>query len=198
MKCTKCGTDKPKTEEYFQLRTDTGKFRRQCRDCRKKHIDAYNHADIERTRRRNRESYAKYREKNIKRTRQYKLDNSDWWREYMLNYTKKRKRESVEFRIKHNLRSRIRYALLGKNKSKSTMELLGCTIEEFKYHLESQFKDGMSWDNYGRYGWHIDHIRPCSSFDLTNPEQQKECFHYTNLQPLWAEENLKKGDRYDY
>ena len=60
-------------------------------------------------------------------------------------------------------------------------------------HLEAQFKPGMTWDNYGLKGWHVDHIRPCASFDLRDPEQQRRCFHYTNLQPLWAEENLKKG-----
>ncbi len=60
-------------------------------------------------------------------------------------------------------------------------------------HLEKQFKEGMTWENHGLYGWHIDHIIPCASFDLTDLEQQKKCFHYTNLQPLWAKENLIKG-----
>ena len=63
-----------------------------------------------------------------------------------------------------------------------------------KKWIESQFVDGMSWDNHGE--WHIDHIRPCASFDLTDPEQQKECFNYKNLQPLWAKDNLSKGDRF--
>jgi HNH endonuclease. len=54
----------------------------------------------------------------------------------------------------------------------------------------------MSWDNYGRDGWHIDHIRPCASFDLTDPEQQRQCFHYTNLQPLWAADNIRKGAKW--
>ena len=75
----------------------------------------------------------------------------------------------------------------------TTIKLLGCNINELRFYLEGKFIDGMSWDNYGE--WHIDHIRPCASFDLTDPEQQKKCFHYTNLQPLWAEDNLSKGDK---
>lgn len=72
-----------------------------------------------------------------------------------------------------------------------TIKLIGCSIEQLKQHLEKQFKLGMSWFNYGK--WHVDHIKPCASFDLTDIEQQKQCFNYTNLQPLWAEENLVKG-----
>ena len=75
------------------------------------------------------------------------------------------------------------------------MDLVGCTLAELCTHLETQFVDGMSWDN--RKDWHIDHIRPCGSFDLTDPEQQAQCFHYTNLQPLWARDNLEKSDAYD-
>ena len=82
------------------------------------------------------------------------------------------------------------------NKNNPLIYLLGCSIEVARFHLECQFTKGMSWDNYGYNGWHIDHIRPCASFDLTDSEQQKQCFHYTNLQPLWAEDNLKKGDKY--
>jgi hypothetical protein len=89
----------------------------------------------------------------------------------------------------------MRSAMDGRSKSKHTMELLGCSIEEFKIYLEKQFTKGMNWGNYGKKGWHIDHILPCASFDLTDPEQQKKCFHYTNLQPLWAEDNYKKKDK---
>jgi hypothetical protein len=86
----------------------------------------------------------------------------------------------------------MRHALSGKLKISTTKELLGCTLSEFKEYIENQFADGMSWKNYGRYGWHIDHIKPCAAFDLSKPEDQKQCFNYTNLQPLWAEDNLKK------
>ena len=73
--------------------------------------------------------------------------------------------------------------------------MLGCTIEEFRDHLESQLTEGMSWDN--RNEWHIDHIIPCAAFDLEDAEQQKVCFNYRNLQPLWAADNLKKSDSYE-
>ena len=78
---------------------------------------------------------------------------------------------------------------------KRSKELTGADIDVVKAHLERQFVDGMTWENRG--AWHVDHIRPCASFDLTDPEQQRQCFHYTNLQPLWAEDNLAKSDRWD-
>ena len=99
-----------------------------------------------------------------------------------------------------NLRNRIGHALRAANATKSarTIELLGASIEEVRAHLEAQFKLGMTWDNWSFEGWHIDHIKPCASFDLTDPEQQKACFHYSNLQPLWAEDNFSKNDRLDW
>ena len=89
----------------------------------------------------------------------------------------------------------MRQALKNANKSDSTMNLVGCDIDSLRLHLEKLFEDGMNWDNHGE--WHIDHIRPCASFDLTDPEQQRVCFHYTNLQPLWAKDNLSKGDKWE-
>jgi hypothetical protein len=83
----------------------------------------------------------------------------------------------------------------GKRKAKKTEEYLGCTVAECRAHLESLFLSGMSWDNHGE--WHIDHIRPCASFDFNDQEQIKECMHYTNLQPLWAKDNLSKSDTWE-
>jgi hypothetical protein len=110
---------------------------------------------------------------------------------------KERYRNDIQFRITNILRKRIGEVLKNQKtiKSAKTLELLGCSLQEFKGHLHKQFKEGMTWDNYGLYGWHIDHILPCASFDLTDIEQQKKCFHYTNLQPLWAKENLSKGKK---
>lgn len=97
------------------------------------------------------------------------------------------------FRITRCLRTRICAAVkrVGSAKSVKTATLIGCSVVGFKAYLEARFQKGMSWENYGE--WHIDHIRPCASFDLMDPEQQAICFHYTNLQPLWAVDNLRKG-----
>lgn len=95
------------------------------------------------------------------------------------------------FKLIQNLRHRIYNALKRNTKSGHTLELIGCSIENLKLHIESKFKTNMSWSNYG--DWHVDHIRPCSSFDLSKPEEQMKCFYYTNLQPLWKSENRSKG-----
>jgi hypothetical protein len=71
-------------------------------------------------------------------------------------------------------------------------------MERLKKHLESLFEEGMTWENWNREGWHIDHIKPLSSFDLRKEEEQRKAMHYTNLQPLWAEENIKKGNKVDW
>jgi len=116
---------------------------------------------------------------------------------YQRDYRRKRRAEDLEFRIKDILRSRISSAIKNKaNKGKRTLELVGCSMPEFIKYLESKFTEGMSWENYGYYGWHIDHIRPCASFNLLNEDEQKKCFHYTNLQPLWAIDNRKKWSKY--
>lgn len=116
--------------------------------------------------------------------------------EYHRNYRRQRQARDPAFRTLLLLRRRLRHAVKsqGTKKSSSTLNLAGCSPQKLRYHLESQFTDGMSWDNQGK--WHIDHIRPCKSFDLTDPEQQRKCFHYTNLQPLWAIDNLRKGARF--
>lgn len=104
-------------------------------------------------------------------------------------------------KIKTNLRLRLKKIIKAIQKKEKIdickrNEMLGCPVMDLKHHLEQQFTLGMSWENYGTL-WHIDHIRPCSSFDLTDVEEQKRMNHFTNLQPLWAEENRKKGDTYE-
>lgn len=108
---------------------------------------------------------------------------------------KRRRKADINYRITINLRSRLRNALLNGVKAGRTLELIGCTIEQLRHHLESKFQTGMSWTNYGVRGWHIDHQRPLASFNISNPDEQKVAFHYTNLQPLWAVENIRKNSR---
>lgn len=98
--------------------------------------------------------------------------------------------------VKRLSRNRVNSALKNNQKSGHTLELLGCSVDFFRKHIESQFKEGMSWDNWSRTGWHIDHIKPCDSFNLKNPSEQRLCFNWSNQQPLWADENLKKSNKY--
>jgi len=108
-------------------------------------------------------------------------------------YLSKRRKIDFQYRIIINLRRRINTALRENYRRGKMIEMLGCSIKEWKLHLESRFLPEMSWDNYGRSGWHIDHRIPCAAFDLSKPEEQKRCFHFTNLQPLWAFDNMSKG-----
>jgi hypothetical protein len=106
-----------------------------------------------------------------------------------------RKTIDINYKLSSNLRSRLSKAIARNQKTCSAIQDLGCSIEDFKKYLESKFTEGMSWNNYGKNGWHIDHIIPISSFDLHNPEELKEACYYTNLQPLWAKDNMRKGNR---
>jgi len=123
--------------------------------------------------------------------KQYRQDNN----KIIVEREKNRRQTDINFRLLGNCRSRLNHAIKGNSKSLSIKELLGCTIEHLKQHLEKQFTGGMTWDNQGFCGWHIDHIIPCSSFNMESKEEQRQCFHYTNLQPLWAEDNLRKSNK---
>jgi len=108
-------------------------------------------------------------------------------------YMRRRLQTNHQARLRNLLRVRLHSALKGIRKSARTLELLGCSIEHLVKHLESKFQPGMSWENQGE--WHVDHIRPLASFDLSDPHQQREACHWTNLQPLWASDNIRKGDK---
>jgi len=103
----------------------------------------------------------------------------------------------VNYKLKKKLRKRFKSHLKarGLRKSESVLKLLGCDIQQFRAHIESKFKIGMNWNNYGYWGWHIDHILPCAAFDFTKEEERQKCWHYTNLQPLWMKDNLKKWSK---
>lgn len=172
--CSKCKIEK----EILQFNKDkycSSGYRSYCKSCRY-------------------QQYANNKEYYNKKNVEWRHSNHEKHRLYAREYEKNKLLNDPCFRIAKSIRGRTRKILLGIRKYKPTLELLGCTFEELKFHLESQFKDGMNWDNYGK--WHMDHIRPCASFDLTDVEQQKICFNYKNLQPLWAEDNLSKGDKW--
>ena len=137
-------------------------------------------------------------EKRIRRNylrRKRKDENVYEYRRKRQEYKKRRLSCDIDYKLKYRISNEIRQSINGNKKYNHAIDLLGCSIEEAKQHLERQFKYGMSWDNWGVDGWHIDHIIPIASFDFTKEEDQYRCFHYTNLQPLWADENIMKRDK---
>jgi hypothetical protein len=124
------------------------------------------------------------------RTKAWKVINRDKIRSY-----DRAKRSEPSFRLAKNLRCRVNHALKRNSKSAPTIALLGCSIEDFWIYLESRFEVGMTRENYGKV-WEVDHIIPCAIFDLSKIEHQRRCFHFSNLQPLFALKNRSKGKTY--
>jgi hypothetical protein len=124
--------------------------------------------------------------------------NKIWYQnnknKHLANYNLKRSTD-INYRLAGNIRSRLNSALKLQSKSGSAVNDLGCSISELKMFLESKFLPGMTWNNYGLKGWHIDHIIPLSAFDLSNKDQFIEACHYSNLQPLWASDNIRKRNK---
>jgi hypothetical protein len=142
--------------------------------------------------------YQTHKEKEITYGIEYKENHKkemkEWKRNYSKNYQRERRRNDINFKILCGLRERLNKAIKHNQKSGSAVKDLGCSVFELKIHLESKFQEGMTWENYGYRGWHIDHITPLISFNLQNREEFLKACHYSNLQPMWAEENLKKSD----
>jgi hypothetical protein len=133
------------------------------------------------------------RDKQIAYTKAYRKANRDKVNTQRNKNRNNRMKTDIQFKLSRVLRRRLYKALHGNYKNGSAVKDLGCTIDELKTHLESKFQSGMTWDNWSLKGWHIDHIKPLASFDLTDREQLLIACHYTNLQPLWAKDNLIKS-----
>lgn len=127
--------------------------------------------------------------------REYNRKNSVRINEHRKQYNKNKRKSDTAYRLSENLRSRLYKVTAGITKVGSAVHDLGCDINEFKLYIESKFQPGMTWENYGIKGWHVDHIIPLATFNLENREEFIQAAHYTNLQPLWAEDNLKKGSK---
>lgn len=169
---------------------------------------------LEHRRKRQREYIKEQRKTNVelqKKEAAYKLKRKEDGsaNAYNRQYEKRREEEDLQFKLRKRLRARV-YGALTKYregytyfvKPGSAVRDLGCSMKEFVAHLESQFfpnprtDEKMSWDNWTPEGWHVDHVKPLDLFDLTDPVQFKEAVHYSNLQPLWAFDNLSKGNRF--
>jgi len=216
-----------KRKEHYQknrdiIRIQRREYRKKNKEQRKKYSAEYFKAqDKETLRKKARERYSKritytttYVEQNKDKIREYHknryLENKKTYlqqaKNYYLNnkdkrhqYIKKYLENTPSAKLAANLRTRVWIALKSAQttKCKKTLLLLGCTIEELKKYIEGLWQSGMGWENHAKDGWHLDHIIPCASFDLTDPIQQEICFHYTNLQPLWCMDNLSKGSRHN-
>lgn len=139
-----------------------------------------------------------YKIKNKGKLAKWRKENADKVREQKRIWGNKKAATDITYRIKRNLRTRIRCALKPNNAYKvdTSENLLGCTIDFFKQYFESLFTEGMSWDKFMSADIEIDHIKPCAKFDLTKEDEQRKCFHYTNCQPMWWYDNNQKGAKY--
>lgn len=122
----------------------------------------------------------------------YRTNNKEKIKVGMRLAMKKHRAKNNNYRLRDNIQTLLRYHI--KNKTQSVIKYIGCTLQEYNDHIESQFKPEMNWDNYGVY-WEIDHIVPISSFDLSIPEEANKAFHFTNTQPLTITENRKKSNK---
>jgi|688.fasta_scaffold732639_1 hypothetical protein len=191
-KCTKCQEKKP-IELFYKDSSKPHGYGYSCKACGLK-IANERYNKLEKTERLS--YYYKNKEKVRAYQKVYELKTKKERREYFRKWETERIKNDPCYRIRKYLGNRIRDALKTNNikKSKSIIELCGAGLDVVRTHLESQFKPGMSWENHGK--WHIDHIKPVSLFNLLDPNEVKKCCHYTNLQPLWAFENLSKGAKH--
>ena len=178
-KCTKCGKFKIELDFYTY---HNGRLFSWCKKCHLKKTKQY---QLKHKKRRN--ELQQIRRKKLTKFQKIKLQK------HRNKYNYKNYHENKQIQLICILRRRLNHALKGVAKSAHTLELLGCSISQLIVHLEKRFKNGMTWKNYGK--WHVDHIKPLSSFDLTKSEQQILACNYKNLQPLWAKENLLKSNK---
>jgi hypothetical protein len=218
MHCPNCNRDKDHTEFYVERQRSSG-YSCYCKACVCNKKAQHYRANKSNLKAKAREHYAKSPQGKRDKSREYAATHKAKKLEYNHEYYSKNReklcaasrtryaadpqptidrfrirwRTDLNFRLAHRLRVRVRKALQHGVKGGSAVKDLGCTLDELRAHITAQFEPGMTWDNWGLYGWHIDHIIPLASFDLTDPAQFKQAAHYTNLQPLWAGDNMAKG-----
>lgn len=209
-KCTRCSQEK-RISEFSRDKSTKDGLNYYCRKCSSAIGLAWQAKNSEKVRAAHAAWYIVHRNEILAKRATYRANNREQIRIYSAAYQaahrtaeaaydRHRLQTNLQYRLAHALRKRlfkaVRSQLSGGEPGKrggSAVRDMGCSIVEFKNYIESKFQPGMSWDNWGPKGWHIDHIVPLSKFDLTNREQFLKACHYTNLQPLWARDNLSKG-----
>ncbi len=194
-----CTTKECGFHPYSEYWTDTNnedKYDKHCKKCKTNINKKYQDNNKEKVK----EISKNYRTNNKNRViyvrNEWKNNNREKYNEMGRNYMKKRRENDPNFKLLTNLRHRMHLALKNGTKSDRTISLIGCSIEELWDHLENKFYNGMSKETYGM--WHIDHIKPCSLFDLSDEREQRRCFNHKNLQPMIALENITKGCKYKF
>jgi len=182
--CTKCKIRKS-IKEFCKKRNNTNSI---CKKCCNQHTKNWEEKNKLYRKEYLQNYYQLNKEKILRDTKIYRLSHKKELAEYMKN----KRHINLNLKIKGYIANRMWHVLKGSYKSNSTMKLLDCSLEFLRNYLQNRFINGMSWSNYGK--WHIDHIKPCASFNLSKPSEQRKCFHYTNLQPLWAKDNQSKRD----
>lgn len=202
--CIKCNK-KQKLENFHKQKASADGKSPYCKDCHKQYCAKWRSKNKNKIKKQQQEYRSKNKELLNQNRKQWGKENPDKvatnakkhrekYKEKINKRRRQKRKENINFRLRTVISNRIRMALCRGSKNSTSYDLVGCSWEHLRLYLESMFSHGMTWDNYGQ--WHIDHIKPCCSFDLTDIEQQKLCFHYTNLQPLWAIDNLKKSGKY--
>lgn len=183
--------NREKNKEYHRIYAK--KWSDAHREQRRESMKRYRERHPDRLKEIMRRSSFKNRFKRRERSRLWRLNNPEKRRDY----ERRRRLTDKKFLLEGRLRAGLRTLLRRYDSKKSArfIELIGCSVEHLVHHIQRQFLPGMTWEN--REKWHIDHIRPCASFDLTQPEQQRECFYYLNLRPLWGRKNQQKKDSWN-
>jgi hypothetical protein len=179
--CTNCKKEKF-LEDFYKRKIVPDGHCSECKECSKK-----------RNKKVHRNHYMKNKERILEKNRKYLQTYKEVYKDRRNRRNKERLKTDIVFKLSHYLRRRINSAIKRDQRAGSAVFDLGCPVKFFKEYIETKFQDGMTWDNYGE--WHLDHIRPLASFDLMDREQFLQAAHYTNYQPLWAQDNLRKSSK---
>ena len=196
--CTKCGRMLPRTADYFyRFAGNKDGLRTHCKDCHNDATKQYAETNIDKTKMYRQLHWQKNKAERSREFKKYYENNKAKICKTRVEYTRRRLKRDAWFRALYMLRSRVYHAIRNEYSpaARKSTKLLGCDFPTLKVHITSLFSPGMTWEKVLSGEIHLDHRIPCSKFDLTIPEQQKACFHYTNMQPLWAADNLSKRNK---
>ena len=191
--CPKCNGSYDTSFFYSNKRTPDG-LSYTCRSCQSEYSKKYKEQNKEKIANNKKQWQMLNKDKVTLYTKQWYQDNKDSVIKRVVRYRSNRLKTDIKFKLQKNIRHRLG-KLLKQQTSSIAVTFLNCSLEKLKTHLESKFQPGMTWDNYGTKGWHIDHIVPLSNFDLTKEDELKKACHYMNLQPLWWQDNLSKSNK---